>query len=82
MKLVWTDEAVQYLSNIYDYIQKDSEFYAKHQIEKILSYKEKILKFPDPGRNVPEIKKDNIREMIEGNYRIIYRISSAELVEY
>jgi plasmid stabilization system protein ParE len=33
------------------------------------------------GRIVPEIEIVEIRELIEGNYRIIYRIFSKESIE-
>jgi len=36
---------------------------------------------PEIGRIVPELEKKEIRELIEGNYRIIYRIKTKDLVE-
>jgi toxin ParE1/3/4 len=30
--------------------------------------------FPELGRIVPEFRKKNLKELIEGNYRIIYKI--------
>lgn len=32
--------------------------------------------FPKSGRIVPEFDSDVIRELIEGNYRIVYKINS------
>ena len=31
--------------------------------------------FPKSGRVVPEFNTETIRELIEGNYRIVYRIN-------
>jgi len=36
----------------------------------------KLIRFPNIGREVPEIKRSAIREIIEGNFRIIYRVES------
>jgi len=36
---------------------------------------------PESGRIVPELENSEIRELIEGNYRIVYRIKTMEYVE-
>jgi plasmid stabilization system protein ParE len=36
---------------------------------------------PESGRIVPELGIIHIREFIEGNYRIVYRLLSNELIE-
>lgn len=37
--------------------------------------------FPEMGRMVPELNLKNVREIIYGNYRIIYKIHSTDKVE-
>ncbi|MBK8807444.1 MAG: type II toxin-antitoxin system RelE/ParE family toxin [Bacteroidales bacterium] len=81
VKIVWTDLSVFELKEIYDYISYDSKRYAKNQVERI-KQKTLILKnMPEIGRIVPELDNVEIRELIEGNYRIIYRIKTTDLVE-
>jgi toxin ParE1/3/4 len=81
VKIVWTEQSVSDLKDIFDYISKDSKRYAGNQINRIKS-KTFILKSrPESGRMVPEIGMSEIRELIEGNYRIIYRIYSNESIE-
>ena len=81
VKIVWTDLSVFELKDIYDYISIDSKRYAKNQIEMIKS-KTLILKtMPEIGRIVPELENSDIRELIEGNYRIIYRIKTRDYIE-
>ena len=81
VKIVWTDLSVFELKEIYDYISCDSKRYAKNQVERI-KQKTLILKsMPEIGRVVPELDKIEVRELIEGNYRIIYRIKTTDLVE-
>jgi toxin ParE1/3/4 len=79
MRIIWTKSAVINLENIKNYIAQDSEFYAVELTEKILGAVEKLSAFPRLGREVPEIKKENIREIIYGNYRILYQIDIEDL---
>ena len=42
-------------------------------VDRIRSKARTLHTHPDSGRIVKEIEKDSIRELIEGNYRIIYQ---------
>jgi toxin ParE1/3/4 len=75
VKVIWTDIAVEDLRLIHEYISKDSKFYAHHFIEKLIKRVDQLENFPKSGRVVPEFDSEIIRELIEGNYRIIYKIS-------
>lgn len=80
VKLIWTDQAIDDLGDIGDYIAENSERYAKLTIQKIYD-RTKILKsFPQAGRIVPEKNEENVRELIEGSYRIIYEIISDQVI--
>lgn len=79
-KVIWTEFALDDLRNIYEYIAKDSKYYASVQIEKIIGRIEQLESFPQSGRVVPEFDNERIRELIEGNYRIVYRIESNDLI--
>ena len=75
VKLVWTELAIRDLQSIHSYIAKDSRVYADRYIEKIISRIDQLERFPKSGRIVPEYADEAIRELIEGNYRIVYRIN-------
>ena len=72
MKLVWTDPAIDDLENIRDYIGRDSRYFANQFVEHIILSVEDLQNFPYMGRQCPEAEKDNIRDLIYQNYRIIY----------
>lgn len=74
VQINWTTQAVSDLKNIHEYISNDSEYYARREISKIKLRTEKIKKYIKIGRIVPEVNNSNIREVIEGRYRIVYRI--------
>ena len=75
-KVTWTLFAREDLKSIYDYIARDSNYYAKQFTEKIVGRIEVLENHPELGRVVPEFEKPNIREIIEGKYRIIYQLSN------
>ena len=74
MKVIWTELAVEKLEEFADYIALDKPLAALKWIEKIQKSVNKLVKFSQICREVPEIKRADIREIIEGNYRIIYRV--------
>jgi toxin ParE1/3/4 len=74
MKVQWTDTAEEHLDSIYGYIALDSPVYAKRVVDRLTRRSQQIAKFPLSGRKVPEYDMDQIREVIEGPYRIIYHI--------
>jgi len=71
-KIVWTEIAVDDLNNIANYHSQYSDNFASALIKRLFD-KPKILKeMPELGRIVPERDNESIREIIKGNYRIIY----------
>jgi len=79
MRVHWTDNAIVHLLDIYEYIAHDSPVYAKRMIDRITRRSQQIAGFPKSGRKVREYEADDIREMIEKPYRIIYRIKSDQI---
>lgn len=81
VQINWTLLSVEDLKSIAEYISRDSKKYAKIQIQR-LKFRTQILKSQmKSGRVVPEIENPNIRELIEGNYRIIYKIVNEKQID-
>jgi toxin ParE1/3/4 len=74
VRIVWTEFAIEDLRLIHDYIARDSKTYADRFIDKLINRADQLEKFPKSGRVVPEFDTETVRELIEGNYRIIYEI--------
>ena len=81
VKIVWTELAVDDLKEIHDFIAKNSPRFASITIDKIYQRAQLIADNPFIGRIVPEINNEPIRELIIGNYRLIYFIISELQVE-
>jgi toxin ParE1/3/4 len=79
VKVHWTIAAEGHLEAIYGYIAQDSPEYAKRMVDRITRRSQQIAEFPFSGRRVPEYDIDQIREMIEGPYRIIYYIKPEQI---
>ena len=69
----WTLQASSDLEDITSFIAQDSEYYASFFASNVLHSVERLVEFPASGRVVPESGNSAIREIILGNYRIIYR---------
>ena len=70
----WTDQAVGDLEAIRDYIARDSEHYAQLVVDRLIDRIGGIPAFPEAGRVVPELSRTELREVIMGSYRIVYRL--------
>lgn len=76
VRIKWLKSAKTDLKEIFDFISLDSKRYARFQIEKIQNKTEILKTGMLTGKRVSEMDDDNVREIFEGNYRIIYRIIS------
>jgi len=78
--VAFTEQALNDINDIADYISHDSLHFARMQAEKIFNRAILLETHPLIGRVVPELSIKSIREVIEGNYRVIYRIVRKDLI--
>ena len=74
-RVVWTRPARDDLREIRAYIAQDSERYARVVTARLIAAVRRLREFPLSGRVVPELARPTIRELIEGAYRIVYRVT-------
>lgn len=79
MKVHWTDAAVEQLRGIHAYIGQSSPQYAQRIVDRLTRRSQQIGQFPLSGRMVPEAEAAQIREVLEGPYRIIYYIKADQI---
>ncbi|MFZ3046371.1 MAG: type II toxin-antitoxin system RelE/ParE family toxin [Desulfatirhabdiaceae bacterium] len=79
MKIIWSPLAVDQVSEIAGYIAQDKPSAAENWIKTIFSKVSQLNFSPEMGRIVPEIANTQVRELIYGNYRIIYRIEMKQI---
>jgi len=72
--LHWSARALTRLDAIHTHIAKDNAAAAQRAVQQIVRRAGQIAAFPGSGRRVPDYARDDVRELIEGDYRLIYRI--------
>lgn len=78
MILVWSAQARRDLHAIRDFIARDSEHYARLQVERLISRVERTARLPYKGHPVHEFIESGLREVHEGSYRVIYAVADEE----
>jgi plasmid stabilization system protein ParE len=80
-EIKWTEKSSSNLQAIFDYIDKNSKFYAARFIKSLVASTKKLEAMPRCGRMIPELEEQGLREIIFRNYRIAYRIKKNDAVE-
>ena len=76
----WSPLAISRLTETAEYIALDDPVAAARWVDKMFVLVEGLSDFPERGRRVPEIGSKSIREIISGNYRIIYKQENGEVL--
>ena len=74
MKVTWAPLAIDRVAEIGSYIAEDNPLAAEKWIRRIFARVEQLADFPESGRHPPETSRPEIRELLWGNYRILYRV--------
>ncbi len=74
MKLRWTDHARRDLLAIGRYIARDNPQAARRWSERLRERARQAAENPLAGRVVPELGRDDVREVFLRSYRIVYRV--------
>lgn len=70
----WTERAAADLVAIGDYIAADKPAAARAWVERLRERAANIAETPLAGRTVPELGRDDVREIFLRSYRIVYRV--------
>lgn len=79
MRIVWSPLAVDRASEIARYIAQDKPSAAEKWIAVVFSKVDQLRSSPEIGRVVPEIGNERFRELLYGNYRIVYRLETHQV---
>jgi plasmid stabilization system protein ParE len=71
VRLVWSQLADRQVEEVLAWIVADDVAAARRWLEELLERVEALCRFPDAGRVVPELGRDEIRELLVGAYRVI-----------
>ncbi len=79
LKVLWTENSIQDLLVIKDFMSLDSSERSETWIRELYYSGESLAVFPQRGRIVPEFNHENIRELLIGNYRLVYRVKPTSI---
>ena len=79
MKVEWTEFAVARVTEIAEYISLDSPAEAEKWINKIFEKTESIPSLLNRYRSVKESSNPHHKEVIFGNYRIIFKVTAKKI---
>jgi plasmid stabilization system protein ParE len=74
-KIRWSNEAEQWLREIYQYIAKDNPSAAEKVVSGIYDKAQFLSEFPQLGHKYREEQEGDIRVLLYGHYRIAYIIT-------
>jgi toxin ParE1/3/4 len=75
MKIEWTQSAELDLCDLYDWIAKDSSVNARRFIDRLLDATALLQEQPQMGREVPEARRSDVREILFEDYRVFYLLA-------
>ena len=75
--VTWTEPALQSLDEICGHIALDNFDVALAFEKRALDASERLALFPRSGRVVPEDDSRSRRELIVGDYRLLYRVNAS-----
>lgn len=75
MRVIVTPLARESLRDISRYLDRVSTEASRRTVRRLLERVRQLADFPESGRVVPEFQTAQVRELIEGRYRIWYRVS-------
>ena len=79
-KVVWTFPARNDLLSHLEYLARESRRAASELFERTDAAAKSLADFPERGRTVPELSSAELREVLLGKYRMIYRVGEDEVV--
>jgi plasmid stabilization system protein ParE len=80
MKVTWAPLALDRAAEAYAYIAADNASAAEDWLAGLLEAGDNLSIFPERGRTVPEVGRNDVREVFYGAYRIVYRVDPTEVV--
>lgn len=73
IEVTWSPRSIADLEEIRAFIDADSPAWAELTVRRLVAAVERLQQFPDSGRVVPERQSPQLRDVVSGNFRVVYR---------
>lgn len=79
MKVVWAPLAIERAYEAANYIAQDKPEAALKWLDGLFKVTDRLERFPNSGRIVPEISSEEFREVIYRSHHVVYRIAKTSV---
>lgn len=79
-RVTWSRNAEVEVNKIRDYIERDSKANAAHVVGQFFVAARRLKAYPLSGRVIEAWNDPRRRELIVGNYRVMYEVSPSEII--
>ena len=79
-RVVWTEQAQRALSEAAEYIAQDSRPAAEAMVARVLEAASSLEYLSSRGHGISELSDASIRELFVQPYRLVYRVTEADVV--
>ena len=80
MRVIWSPLAIYRAEEIATYSANDRPMAATKWVDQLFSEVTKLTQFPRSGRMVPEVGREELRELIFDSVRVVYRLEEKKIV--
>jgi len=80
VEIIWAPRALDDLEALIEYISSHAPVTARRFAQKLINRVEILMSHPHLGSLVPEDESETYRELIHGNYRLIYRVDGERVL--
>ena len=80
MRVIWAPRAIARAAEIAQYIAADRPGAAKAWVEQLFAKAATLKQRARRGKKVPEVDRDEIRQILHGKHRSIYRVDAKRVV--
>jgi len=74
MNVIWSPLALDRITEIAKYIADENKQAAIELVDNLFSRVNQLSDFPESGQSVPELGRSDVRQLVDGKYRIVYKI--------
>jgi addiction module RelE/StbE family toxin len=78
-QVIWSRSSLDDVDQIAQFISRDSPDQAALFVARLIEAADRLALFPRSGRVIPEIGGEDCRQVIYGDYRILYRVQGGDV---
>lgn len=79
MRVIWSPLSLDRITEIAKQVAEENRTAAEELVENLFLRVEQLTKYPESGQIVIELKRSDIRQLVDGSYRIVYKVGEEDI---